>query len=199
MNSFITKRFFESIETKQATLQACLPQIEQAIQCLSDTLTRGNKVLICGNGGSAADAQHFAAELIMRYETNRKSLPAIALSTDSSILTAISNDLSFETIFARQIEGLGQAGDLLIALSTSGNSPNIIKAIKTAQQNKLSIITLTGGDGGAMRSLLRDNDTEITVASPVTGRIQETHILIIHCLTLYGKSYGEVKFVQARR
>ena len=180
--AFITQRFNESIAVKQDTLSHCLKEMAHAITLLTNALSNGNKVLICGNGGSAADAQQFAAELIMRYETNRQSLPAVALTTDSSALTAIGNDLQFEDVFARQVSGLGNAGDILVAISTSGDSPNIVRATQAAQEKQMSVLALTGKEGGVIRDLLTESDVEINVASNKTGRIQETHILIIHCL-----------------
>jgi len=138
--------------------------------------------LICGNGGSAADSQHFASELINRFEIERTGLPAIALTTDTSTITSIANDYHFDEIFARQIRALGQSGDLLVAISTSGGSKNIISAIKAAQERNMIVIALTGRDGGQVVHLLSDQDTEIRVSAHSTARIQEVHILIIHCI-----------------
>ncbi len=174
--------FDESIKTKQAARDLLADDIARAIDIAVKTLQAGYKMLSCGNGGSAADAQHFSAELICRFECERPGLPAIALTTDSSALTAISNDYSYKELFARQIEALGQSGDCLLAISTSGNSANVIRAIETAHDKGMSVIALTGRDGGRMASLLMDNDVEIRVPADNTARIQEVHLLTIHCL-----------------
>ncbi|GAB6140314.1 D-sedoheptulose 7-phosphate isomerase [Methylosoma difficile] len=158
-------------------LAAINGDIEAAGDLLVNTLNQGGKILLCGNGGSAADCQHIAAELVVRYEIDRVALPALALTTDSSILTAHSNDVGFESVFSRQVEAFGQAGDCLIAISTSGKSPNIIKAAQVAQQKGLSVIAMTGGNGG---QLLPHASIGIVVPSSVTARIQEAHILIGH-------------------
>ena len=147
-------------------------------QCLRD----GHKILSCGNGGSAGDAQHFSSELLNRFEMERPPLPAIALTTDSSTLTSIANDYSYDDIFAKQIKALGAAGDLLLAISTSGNSSNVIRAIDAAQDRGMTVVALTGHDGGEMAPALIDSDIEIRVPSDRTARIQEVHLLIIHCL-----------------
>lgn len=160
-----------------AKLPACAPAIDAAGTLLLDCLRQGGKVLLCGNGGSAADCQHIAAELVVRYEQKRRGLPAIALTTDSSILTAHSNDYEFATVFSRQIEALGRQGDCLIAISTSGNSGNIVKAAETAQQQGLTVIALTGGNGG---ELLQYATAAVQVPATITARIQEAHILIGH-------------------
>ena len=173
--------FSESIQTKQTAMEKLPDTIASAVNLLAGALKNGSKILTCGNGGSAADAQHFAAELICRFEKERPSLPAIALTTDTSALTAISNDYDFDHIFSRQISGLGIAGDILIAISTSGNSNNIIKAIETAHSKQVSVIALTGYDGGKIACMLNDNDIEIRVPSDITARIQEVHLLTIHC------------------
>ena len=148
------------------------------VQCL---LAEG-KILSCGNGGSAGDAQHFSSEMLNRFERERPSLPAIALTTDTSTLTSIANDYSYAEIFSKQIRALGRAGDILLAISTSGNSVNVLEAIKIAHQRNLRVVALTGKEGGAMRELLSDSDIEICVPSSVTARIQEVHLLVIHCL-----------------
>jgi D-sedoheptulose 7-phosphate isomerase len=147
-----------------------------------EALSSGKKILACGNGGSAADAQHFAAELVGRFERERKELPAIALTTDSSIITAIGNDYSFEVIFSKQVRALGQSGDILLAISTSGNSRNIIEAINSAHEKGMSIIALTGKDGGKIGQLLKAEDVNLCVPADRTARIQETHLLLLHCL-----------------
>jgi D-sedoheptulose 7-phosphate isomerase len=153
------------------------PLITAASKLIISTLISGHKILLCGNGGSAADCQHFAAELVIRYHKNRRAYPAIALTTDTSILTAHPNDFSFDSLFSRQIEALGSEGDCLIAFSTSGNSENIIQASISAEQQNMSVIGLTGGDGGRLKPLV---DMPIIVPSKTTARIQEAHMLIYH-------------------
>jgi len=174
--------FDESIKTKQAARDRLADDIARAIGIAVKTLQSGQKILSCGNGGSAADAQHFSAELVCRFERERPGLPAIALTTDSSALTAISNDYSYKELFARQIEALGQSGDCLLAISTSGNSANVIRAIEAAHDKGMNVIALTGRDGGRMAGLLMDSDVEIRVPANNTARIQEVHLLTIHCL-----------------
>lgn len=174
--------FTASIETKQQAMAELASPISQAVELMVTRLTAGHKILSCGNGGSAADAQHLSAELLCRFEIERPSLPAIALTTDTSALTAISNDYHYDQIFAKQLSSLGNKGDILVAISTSGNSANIVEAIKMAHQRQVSVIALTGRDGGNMASLLKDDDVEIRVPSDVTARIQEVHLLTIHCL-----------------
>ena len=151
---------------------------EKMVQCLLNN----HKILCCGNGGSAADAQHFSAELLNRYEMERPALPAIALTTDTSTLTAIANDYDYNEVFAKQVRGLGQSGDVLLAISTSGNSTNVIQAIHAAHDRGVSVVALTGREGGEMAALLQPEDVEIRAPVQVTSRIQEIHILIIHCL-----------------
>jgi len=153
--------------------------IKQVAQVVLDTLKNGNKILICGNGGSAADAQHFAAELTGRYKTERVALPAIALTTDTSALTAIGNDYGYDRVFDRQFEALAQKNDLLIGISTSGNSQNIINAFKLAKKKSCTTIALSGRDGGVMKSIA---DINLIVPSSDTPRIQEMHILFIHII-----------------
>lgn len=175
-------QFQQSIDTKQQASTAIVELIAVAGKQLIDRLSQGHKILSCGNGGSAADAQHFASELVNRFVVERAALPAIALTTDSSILTAIANDYHYQMVFARQIQALGQPGDILLAFSTSGNSPNILAAVKAAQEKNLSTIALTGQTGGQLKAMLTAEDTLICVPSTVTARIQESHLLIIHCL-----------------
>jgi D-sedoheptulose 7-phosphate isomerase len=146
------------------------------------SVTSGGKVLACGNGGSAADAQHFSAEFVGRFERERPELGAIALTTDSSILTAIANDYDFNAIFSRQVRALGQAGDVLLAISTSGNSANVLAAIEAAHQRDMVVVALTGRAGGKMAQVLRDTDVHICVPHERTARIQEVHILVLHCI-----------------
>jgi phosphoheptose isomerase len=178
----IKQLFEDSIQTKQASMEVLAGPISNASTLMNQALKEGRKVLSCGNGGSAADAQHFSAELICRFEKERASLPALALTTDTSALTAISNDYTYNHIFARQIEGLGNSGDILLAISTSGNSENIIHAIKAAYNKGMSVIALTGRNGGKIALMLKDNDVEIRVPADNTARIQEVHLLTIHCL-----------------
>lgn len=178
----IEQHFAASLEAKQHTLATMGPRIVQAAAHLAERLRQGNKILVCGNGGSAADAQHFAAELVNRFEIERPGLAAIALTTDSSALTSIANDYAFDQIFARQVRALGRPGDVLLAISTSGNSPNILTAMAAARELGLSTVALTGRDGGRMAGRRGEGDLEIRVAAAATARIQETHILIIHCL-----------------
>ena len=171
-----------SINTKIAVLDLLPEAIAAAGEMLVNALQQGKKVLCCGNGGSAADAQHFSAELLGRYLNERESLPAIALNTDTSTLTAIGNDYGYKQVFARQIQGLGQAGDVLLAISTSGNSENIIAAIEAARARNMKIIALTGREGGKIAGLLQPQELHICVPDNVTSRIQESHIMILHCL-----------------
>ncbi|MCU7848914.1 MAG: phosphoheptose isomerase [Candidatus Thiodiazotropha sp. (ex Lucinoma kastoroae)] len=174
--------FNQSIQTKIDALPLLTQSISDAAEMIFNRLLEGNKVLSCGNGGSAGDAQHFSSEMLNRYERERPGLPAIALTTDSSTVTSIANDYDFSQIFSRQIEALGQPNDLLLAISTSGNSNNVNKAIQSAHDREMSIVALTGRDGGNLVKLLTAGDVEIRVPSDVTARIQETHLLIIHCL-----------------
>lgn len=176
------QQFEASIATKQAALQQLLPALGQAAQQLITALRADHKLLVCGNGGSAADAQHFAAELSCRFERERPGLPAIALTVDTSALTAIGNDYSFEQLFARQVQALGRREDVLLAISTSGNSANVLKAIAVAQQQGMRVLAFTGRDGGKIAQVLKDGDVELRVPSAVTARIQEVHILLLHCL-----------------
>ena len=176
------QHFEASIAAQQATLAQVLPALARAAQGLAEGLRRGAQVLAGGNGGSAADAQHFSAELTGRFERERRGLPGIALSVDTSALTAIANDYSFERVFSKQVEALGRPGDWLLAISTSGSSPNVVRAIEAAQAQGLQVIALTGKDGGRMAAMLRDGDVELRAASSVTARVQEVHIVLLHCL-----------------
>ena len=178
----IEQHFAASIAAKQGTLATMGPCIVQAAELLAERLRQGHKILVCGNGGSAADAQHFAAELVNRFEIERPGLAAIALTTDSSALTSIANDYAFEHIFARQVRALGRPGDILLAISTSGNSPNVLTAMTAARERGLSTVALTGRDGGRMAGQLGEGDIELRAAATATARIQEVHILVIHCL-----------------
>lgn len=178
----VKQHFAASIETKMQAMEVLVPSITTAADKMVNALINGNKILCCGNGGSAGDAQHFSAELLNRYERERPPLPALSLTTDTSTLTSISNDYSFDQVFSKQIRALGQAGDILLAISTSGNSANIIAAIEIAHDREIPVVALTGKNGGKLRELLSDNDVEICVPAKVTARIQEVHLLIIHCL-----------------
>ncbi|MCU7934631.1 MAG: phosphoheptose isomerase [Candidatus Thiodiazotropha sp. (ex Dulcina madagascariensis)] len=174
--------FNQSIQTKIDALPLLTQPIGDAADLIFSRLLEGSKVLSCGNGGSAGDAQHFASEMLNRYERERPGLPAIALTTDSSTVTSIANDHDFSLVFSRQIEALGQPYDLLMAISTSGNSSNVNHAAQSAHEREMSVVALTGRDGGELAKLLAPGDVEIRVPSDVTARIQETHLLIIHCL-----------------
>jgi D-sedoheptulose 7-phosphate isomerase len=181
IQSRISQNFIESIEEKKKAQAALVASIAEAIQTMVTSLQSGNKILACGNGGSAADAQHFSAELLNRFERERHPLAALALTTDSSTLTSIGNDYDFTQIFSKQVKGLGREGDVLLAISTSGNSANIIDAVNVAQEKKMRVIGLTGGSGGALSATLRPEDTLISVPSKKTARIQEVHLLCLHC------------------
>jgi D-sedoheptulose 7-phosphate isomerase len=178
----VHQNFAASIATKQAAAESCAPAIAHAAQAITDSLIAGHKVLVCGNGGSAADAQHFASEMLNRFERERPGLPAIALTTDGSTLTSIANDYHYTDVFGKQIRALGQPGDVLLAISTSGGSANIIAALEAAADREMRKVALTGRDGGAVAGHLGETDVEIRVPGDSTARIQETHILVIHCL-----------------
>lgn len=182
MQDRIKQQFNDSIETKQAAAALLGQDISDAAQLLVSALLEGKKILTCGNGGSAADAQHFSSELINRFERERPPLPAIALTTDSSTITSIANDYHYNLVFAKQLRALGQSGDILVSYTTSGNSDSIIQAINAAHDKKIPTIALTGKDGGIVSGLLLESDIEIRVPSKSTARIQETHLLITHCL-----------------
>ena len=178
----IEKNFNDSIATKQASAEILQNSIALAAQTITQCLLAGGKILSCGNGGSAGDAQHFSSEMLNRFEMERPGLPAIALTTDTSTLTSIANDYSYDIIFSKQIQALGQAGDTLLAISTSGNSGNVVLAIKAAHERGMNVVALTGRSGGEMANSLSANDIEIRVPSESTARIQEVHLLVIHCL-----------------
>lgn len=186
VNSLLTNSLQEHLQTIQKLLESLLPDIERSGRAICDALTKGNKILICGNGGSAADAQHIAAELVGYYENQRRSWPAIALTTDTSALTAVSNDLGFEQVFARQVAGLAQAGDVLIAISTSGKSKNVIRAVEQAKKQGCTTIALTGALTGALpgdapgETVASSCDLVVAVPATRTSRIQEAHITIGH-------------------
>lgn len=178
----VHKHFGDSIQAKMAAADLLAEPILQAATAIANALIQGHKILTCGNGGSAADAQHFSSELLNRFERERPGLPAIALTTDTSTLTSIANDYHYNEIFSKQIRALGQENDILLAISTSGNSDNVIHAIQAAHHNHMLVIALTGKSGGKMAAQLNSNDIEIRVPHHVTARIQEVHLLIIHCL-----------------
>lgn len=178
----VKRLFEESIQTKQQARDSLAPQIARAAVVITGSLQHGGKILSCGNGGSAGDAQHFSAEMLNRFEMERPGLPAVALTTDSSTLTAIANDFDFSEIFAKQVQALGMQGDVLLAISTSGNSENVLKAVTAARARNMRVIALSGRDGGKMSALLGDEDIEICVPVDSTARAQEVHLLVIHCL-----------------
>lgn len=178
----VRQHFNDSVQTKILAVDQLTDTIVSAGRMMAQCLLDSHKILSCGNGGSAGDAQHFSAELLNRFETERPSLPAIALTTDTSTITSIANDYSFNEIFSKQIKALGQAGDILLAISTSGNSRNVIEAIYAAHDRNLRVIALTGREGGEIAPILRPEDIEIRVPAQATSRIQETHLVIIHCL-----------------
>lgn len=181
-NQRIQAHFQESAELKLKAASVLAQPIAQAVELMFTALSNGNKILACGNGGSAADCQHFAAELVGRFERERLPLPALALTTDTSILTAVGNDYSFQDIFTKQVQAFGQAGDVLLALSTSGNSSNVLAAVDAALERDMRIVALTGKGGGAIGRRLTDADVHICVPHDRTARIQEVHLLTIHCL-----------------
>jgi D-sedoheptulose 7-phosphate isomerase len=181
-NQRIVEHFQESAELKMQAASLLMQPIADAIELMFTALSNGNKILACGNGGSAADCQHFAAELVGRFERERLPLPALALTTDTSIITAVGNDYSFNDIFAKQVQAFGQSGDVLLALSTSGNSNNVIAAIDVALEREMRIVALTGKGGGAIGKKLTEADVHICVPHDRTARIQEVHLLTIHCL-----------------
>lgn len=191
INKFITDSLNESSETKLKIKEQCFNDIIKAIDFLVECYKSGNKLLLCGNGGSAADCQHIATEMMIRlsHHINRPALPAIALTTDTSNITAGGNDIGFENVFARNVQGLGNKGDILLAISTSGNSPNIIKAVEMAQKKGMKVIGLLGGSGGKLKALV---DLPIVIPSNNTQRIQEGHITLAHiiCELVEDKLYG---------
>ena len=178
----ILSHFHESAEIKIQSATVLAQPIGQAVDLMFSALSNGNKILACGNGGSAADAQHFAAELVGRFERERFPLPAISLATDTSILTAVANDYSYREIFSKQVQAFGQAGDILLAISTSGNSANVMAAIEAALEREMRVIALTGKGGGAIGKMLTDADVHICVPADRTARIQEVHLVTIHAM-----------------
>ena len=178
----IQQHFIDSADLKYQAAQVLSGPIAAAVQAMLACVTSGGKVLACGNGGSAADAQHFAAEFVGRFERERPELAALALTTDSSIITAIANDYSYDQIFAKQVRALGQSGDVLLAITTSGSSPNVLAAIEAAHERDMTVVALTGKGGGKMNLALRETDVHICVPHDRTARIQEVHLLTIHCI-----------------
>jgi D-sedoheptulose 7-phosphate isomerase len=191
----LRRHFDEGIELRRKMAQTLPGEIARAGEALAAALKSGRKALACGNGGSAADSQHFAAELVGRFERERPGLAAVALTTDSSALTAIANDYDFDRVFSKQVEALGNAGDVLLAISTSGNSRNVVEAVRAAQSRGLVVIALTGRDGGTMGTMVRPQDFHLNVSHPRTMRVQEIHLLVVHCLceVVDNVIYGEKK------
>lgn len=182
MQDRVKEHFRASAELKLQAMELLAPAIAEAATLISNQLLSEHKVLSCGNGGSAGDAQHFSSEMLNRFERERPGLPAMALTTDTSTLTSIANDYRYEEIFAKQIRALGQEGDVLLAISTSGNSANVVEAITAAHERGLHVVALTGKDGGGMAQQLKETDIEIRVPASPTARTQEVHLLVIHCL-----------------
>jgi len=178
----ILGHFQASAQTKLDAAEALAPAIEQAARHMVHCLTQGGKILACGNGGSAADAQHFASLMTNRFEQERPGLAAIALTTDTSTLTSIANDSTYDQVFARQVKVLGQPGDILLAISTSGNSPSVVQAVAAAHTRSMPVIALTGHSGGVLAEQMQDDDVFLCVSAESSARIQEVHLLAIHCL-----------------
>ena len=178
----IREHFAESARLKLDASETLAPHIARASRVMTDCLLSDGKILACGNGGSAADAQHFAAKLVGRFERERPELPAVALTTDTSLLTAVANDYSFEQVFAKQVRALGSRGDVLLASSTSGSSGNVIAAIEAAHSRDMHVVAMTGKGGGRMNELLAPTDVHLCVPHGRTARIQEVHLLMIHCM-----------------
>lgn len=178
----IRQHFADSLKAKTNTLAQCVPTLARAGELMAARLKSGGKILSCGNGGSAGDAQHLSSELLNRFERERPSLAGIALTTDTGTLTSIANDYSYDEVFAKQVRALGRPGDILVGISTSGNSANVLRAVEAAQQLGMSVIALTGRDGGKLAAQLRKDDIELRAQHSVTARIQEVHLIFIHCL-----------------
>jgi len=178
----IQQQFFDSADLKYAAAEILSKPIADGVGALVGCITAGGKVLSCGNGGSASDAQHFAAEFVGRFERERPGLAAIALTTDTSILTAIGNDYDFNSIYSKQVQALGAPGDVLLAITTSGNSANVLAAVEAARAKDMTVIALTGRGGGKLRERLGETDVHICVPHERTARIQEVHLLVLHCL-----------------
>jgi D-sedoheptulose 7-phosphate isomerase len=182
INRRIRDQFADSIAAKQQAVEAMAGPIADAIQLMTASLRMGGKIMACGNGGSAADSQHFAAELLNRFERERAPLAAIALTTDTSTLTSIANDYHYDQVFAKQVAALGRSGDVLLAISTSGNSPNVLAAMAVAQEHGVRVVALTGKGGGRMAAALTKDDIHLCVPADRTARIQEVHLVTLHCL-----------------
>ncbi|MGZ5650327.1 MAG: phosphoheptose isomerase, partial [Usitatibacter sp.] len=182
LTAHLRQHFEEGIELRRRMAETMPKDIARAGEAIAAAVKAGRKVLSCGTGGSAADSQHFAAEMVGRFERERPGMAAISLTVDTSALTAIANDYDFDRVFSKQVEALGAPGDVLLGISTSGNSKNVIEAIKAAQARGLTVIALTGRDGGAMGKMLRPQDFHLNVAHPRTMRVQEIHLLVVHCL-----------------
>ncbi|WP_419600088.1 phosphoheptose isomerase [Thiolapillus sp.] len=178
----IITHFTDSIETKQNAMASLCELIEFAAQKIVQALLNDKKILSCGNGGSAGDAQHFASEMLNRFERERPALPAIAMTTDTFTITSVANDYHYDEIFSKQLRALGQSGDILLAYTTSGNSANVVKAVTTAHDKDIAVIAVTGKEGGTLSAILGEEDIELRVPSNSTARIQEVHLLITHCL-----------------
>ncbi|MDD5297493.1 MAG: phosphoheptose isomerase [Rhodocyclaceae bacterium] len=178
----ISQQFQDSAQAKLEAMELLASPIAQAVELMVQSLLSSGKIMACGNGGSAADSQHFAAELLNRFEAERPPLAAIALTTDTSTLTSIANDYSFDQVFAKQVRALGQPQDVLLAISTSGNSGNVIEAIHAAHEREVKVVALTGKMGGKIAGLLEEGDVHICVPAERTARIQEVHLLTLHCL-----------------
>jgi D-sedoheptulose 7-phosphate isomerase len=178
----VNSNFQQHLETVQSHIDELAPLITEGAERMIQALLADRKILACGNGGSAADSQHFSSELLNRFELERPGLPAIALTTDSSTLTSIANDYNYDDIFSKQVRALGQPGDVLLAISTSGNSRNVVRAVEAARERGMAVVALNGRDGGQIAAALGDNDVNICVHGPSTARIQELHIIAIHCL-----------------
>ena len=178
----VSDAFAQHLDTVQSLSSDLVPVITRAANVCLAALLADKKILSCGNGGSAADAQHFSSELLNRFELERPGLPAVALTTDSSTLTSIANDYHYDEIFSKQVRALGQPGDILLAISTSGNSTNVIRAVEAAHERDMTVVTLNGRDGGEISRILNENDVDILVRGPSTARVQEMHIIVIHCL-----------------
>jgi D-sedoheptulose 7-phosphate isomerase len=182
LSARVKQNFHDSIKTTEAAIESLTPLITAAGTVMIDSLLSEGKILVCGNGGSAADAQHFSAELLNRFERERPGLPAFALTTDASTLTSIANDYHFDDVFAKQVRALGKSGDVLLAITTSGNSPNVIRAVRAAHERGMICVALNGRSGGKLTSELQAADINLCVAGASTARIQEVHGIIIHCL-----------------
>jgi D-sedoheptulose 7-phosphate isomerase len=195
LTAHLKQHFEEGVELRRRMAETMPAQIARAGSALAAALKAGHKAMACGNGGSAADSQHFAAEIVGRFERERPGMPAIALTVDTSALTAIANDYDYDRVFSKQVEALGAPGDVLLGISTSGNSRNVVEAIKAAQAKDMIVIALTGRDGGAMGRMLRPNDFHLNVSHQRTMRVQEVHLLVVHCLceVVDNVIYGEKK------